>query len=136
MPGTADGVIDDHHAIRQVLSDYFSGLYTGDIDLLRSVFHPQAASFAEVDGQAYHQPVEAWFDKVAQRTAPAVLGEPCAMRVLSIDVLNAIAMAKVHVPARGFDYYNYLSLLHQGGRWRIVNKVFDELPPKPKPGQR
>ena len=134
LPDPGEGVIDDHHAIVQVLEDYFSGLYTGDVDLLRSVFHPEAASFSDIGGQGYHKPVEDWFADVANRTSSAQLGERCNMRVLSVDVLHSIAMAKVHVPARGFDYYNYLSLLRQDGRWLIVNKVFDDLPPVSTPG--
>ena len=133
LPRAVDGLTDDHQAIAQVLGDYFSGLYTGDIGLLRSVFHPQAASFADVDGQAFHKSVDDWLVGVANRTSPVVLGEAFNMRVLSVDVTHAIAMAKVHVPARGFDYYNYLSLLRQGGRWLIVNKVFDDVPPALSP---
>ena len=128
LPRAVDGLTDDHQAIAQVLGDYFSGLYTGDIGLLRSVFHPQAASFADVDGEAFHKSVGDWLVGVANRASPAVLGERCEMRVLSVDVTGAIAIAKVHVPARGFNYYNYLSLLRQGGRWLIVNKVFDDVP--------
>lgn len=131
LPRAVDGLTDDYHAIAQVLGDYFSGLYTGDIDLLRSVFHPQAASFANVDGQTLHKSVDNWLVGVANRTAPVVLGERFNMRVLSVDVVHSMAMAKVHVPARGFNYYNYLSLVRHGGRWLIVNKVFDDVPPAP-----
>jgi hypothetical protein len=54
------------------------------------------------------------------------------MRVLSLDVTHDMAIAKVYVPALGFNFYNYLSLLCKGGSWRIVSKVFDDVPAGPE----
>jgi hypothetical protein len=34
----------------------------------------------------------------------------------------------VHVPAHGFNYHNYLSLVRNEGRWVIVNKIFFDVP--------
>jgi hypothetical protein len=120
--------MEDHHSILAVLSDYFAGLYTGDTVLLRSVFHPEAALFAELREQPYHKGLDDYMDGVEHRQSPEELGEPYQMKVLSLDVLNNIAVAKVHVPALGFNYYNYLSLVRQDGRWVIVNKIFDDVP--------
>jgi hypothetical protein len=50
------------------------------------------------------------------------------MKVMSLDVTHNIATAKVHVPALGFNYYNYLTLMRQDGIWIIVNKVFSDVP--------
>jgi hypothetical protein len=123
--------MEDHQAIQAilaVLSDYFAGLYTGDTERLRSVFHPEAALFAELGGQPYHKPLSSYLEGVAQRRSPEALGETYRMRVLSLDVLHNIAVAKVHVPALGFNYYNYLTLVRQASGWVIVNKVFDDVP--------
>lgn len=69
--------MEDHRAILLVLADYFNGLYLGDTELLRSVFHPQAALFADLEGQAYHKHIDAWLDGVARRPSPdGVAGEP------------------------------------------------------------
>jgi hypothetical protein len=122
--------MDDHRAIAAVLGDYFKGLYMGDTALLRTAFHPGAALFAERGGQPYHKGLDAYLDGVAQRASPASLGEPYRMQVLAIDVTHDIAMARVHVPALGFDYVNYLSLVRREGRWVIVNKVFTDVPAK------
>ncbi|MFS2024619.1 nuclear transport factor 2 family protein [Massilia sp. CT11-137] len=120
--------MDDQRAIAAVLGDYFKGLYTGDTALLRTVFHPDAALFAERSGQPYHKRLDDYLDGVAARASPAALGEAYRMRVLAIDVTHDIAMARVHVPALGFDYVNYLSFVRREGRWAIVNKVFTEVP--------
>jgi hypothetical protein len=116
--------MNEHQAILSVLGDYFKGLYSGDTALLRSVFHPEAALFAELPDQSYHKDLDAYLDGVAQRESPDERGEAYRMKVLSVDVHHNIAMAKVHVPALGFDFYNYLSLLRKDGAWVIVNKVF------------
>lgn len=120
--------MDDQRAIAAVLGEYFKGLYTGDTALLRTVFHPDAALFAERGGQSYHKRLADYLDGVAQRASPASLGEPYRMKVLAIDVTHDIAMARVHVPALGFNYVNYLSLVRWQRRWVIVNKVFADVP--------
>lgn len=120
--------MEDNQAILQVLSEYFVGLFSGDVERLRAVFAPEAALFAELGSQSYRKSLDAYLEGVAQRQSPEARGEPFRMRVLSIDVLHNIAMAKVHVPAHGFNFYNYLSLVRQGGHWIIVSKVFDDVP--------
>jgi hypothetical protein len=120
--------MQDHQSILQVLSDYFRGLHAGDVELLRSVFDPEAVLFAELNGASYRKSLDAYLDGVAQRSSPAELNEAFRMRVLSLEVLHDMAMARVHVPALGFNFYNYLTLLRKGGSWRIVSKVFDDVP--------
>lgn len=121
--------MDEHRAIAKLLEDYFRGLYTGDVALLRSVFHPQAALFAQPGGEPYHKGLEAYLDGVARRQSPQARGERFRMQLLALDLMHDLAVARVHVPALGHDYYNVLSLLRQDGRWRIVNKTFTEPPP-------
>jgi hypothetical protein len=120
--------MQDHQSILQLLSDYFRGLHAGDVELLRSVFDPEAVLFAELGGGSYRKSLDAYLDGVSQRSSPAELHEPFRMRVLSLEVLHDMAVARVHVPALGFNFYNYLSLLRRGGSWRIVSKVFDDIP--------
>jgi hypothetical protein len=120
--------MQDHQSILQVLSDYFRGLHAGDVELLRSVFDPEAVLFAELNGGSYRKSLDAYLEGVAQRSSPAELNEAFRMRVLSLEVLHDMAMARVHVPALGFNFYNYLTLLRKGGSWRIVSKVFDDVP--------
>lgn len=120
--------MQDHQSILQVLSDYFRGLHAGDVELLRSVFDPEAVLFAELKGASYRKSLDAYLDGVAQRSSPAELNEAFRMRVLSVEVLHDMAVARVHVPALGFNFYNYLSLLRKGGSWKIVSKVFDDVP--------
>lgn len=120
--------MEDHYAILAVLADYFTGLYTGDTTLLRSVFHPDAGVFAGVAGQPGARRLDDYLAAVEKRRSPEELGEPYRMKVLSVDVTCNIATARVHVPAHGFNYYNYLSLVRNGDAWVIVNKIFSDVP--------
>ena len=120
--------MEDHQSILVVLADYFNGLYTGDTALLRSVFHPDAALFADINGQPYHKSLDEYLAGVEQRESPEELGEAYQMKVQTLDVIHNIASAKVHVPARGINFYNYLSLVKHDGVWVIVNKIFADVP--------
>ena len=118
----------DHEAVLAVVDSYCRGVFRGDVALLRSVFHPRAALFAEVRGQPYYKPLEEYLSVVAGRESPEALGESFLMKPLSVEVTHEIAFAKVHCPMLGYNYIDYLSLVREGGRWVIVNKLFTDVP--------
>ncbi|PZQ79270.1 MAG: nuclear transport factor 2 family protein, partial [Flavobacterium johnsoniae] len=43
--------------------------------------------------------------------------------IISIEVINTIAVAKTHVPIFEYNYYDLLSLSLIDGNWVIVNKL-------------
>ena len=53
--------------IDTLLKTYFDGLYQGDPERLRQVFHPQAQLFGEVRGAPYQNTVDGWLNAVASR---------------------------------------------------------------------
>ena len=110
--------------IGPVLDRYFEGLHTGDVEVLRSVFHADAILWGEVRGVPYHKAVADYLDVVRDRESPRRRGEVFAMKVLAVDRIGAIALARVSCPMLGFDYVDLLSLLHRDGQWRIAAKVF------------
>jgi hypothetical protein len=116
-----------HRQILAVLEEYFGGLHAGDVARLRAVFAPNAVLFGEVKGQPYHRLLDDYLKVVADRKSPAALGEPFAMRTISIEVHGAVAQAVVRCPMLGFDYVDLLSLLQTDGKWAIVAKVFTHL---------
>lgn len=113
-----------HADILAVLEDYFRGIHEGDVERLRSAFHPTAVLWGVVRGAPYHRAVDDYLTVVKGRQSPQVLGEQFAMQPLSIDVQGPIALAKVSSPMLGFNYVDLLSLLYQDGKWKIVAKVF------------
>jgi hypothetical protein len=110
--------------IDALLNDYMQGLFTGDVERLRSVFHPQANLFGDVRGAPYQNSLDGWLEAIGGRTSPADLGEEFRMEALDIEIINDIAFAKLNSPMLGFNYYDYLALVRHGERWLITNKLF------------
>ncbi|MBB6091194.1 hypothetical protein HNQ60_000040 [Povalibacter uvarum] len=110
--------------ISAVVDRYFEGLYKGDVDLLRSVFHPQAQLFGEVRGKPYHNTLDGYLTAVAGRPSPHAKAEPFEMQLLSVEVVNQVASVRARCPMLGLIYIDFLSLANDGTGWRIVNKTF------------
>lgn len=115
--------IDNTAAIAAVLSNYFQGVFTGDIALLRKVFHPQALVAGDVHGKPYFKTLDQYLDGVKNRKSPQELNEIFLMEIVSIEVINSIAIAKARLPMFEFNYYDLLSLNKAEGEWQIVNKL-------------
>lgn len=115
-----------HGEILGVLDDYFAGVYSGNVERLRSAFHPTAALWGEVRGQPYYKQLDDYLTVVRNRKSPEALGEAFAMKPISIEVVGTIAFVKARCPMLGYDYVDLLSLLYQDGKWAIVAKTFTE----------
>ena len=113
-----------HHEVLPVLSAYIEGLYEGDVDLLRKVFHPKAALFGVVRGRAIYVDIDAWLAAVGARESPKASGEKCTSNVLSVDVTDDVGFARVHSPMLGFNYFDYLSLIKVDREWVIGTKTY------------
>ena len=110
--------------VHEVVDTYFASLFDGNVDRLRSTFHPRAILSGEVRGAPYYKPLEEYLEGVKNRRSPKQLGETFAMKALSVEVLGPIAFVKTHSPMLGFNYYDFLSLVQFKGRWLIAAKIF------------
>ncbi len=114
-------------AIEALVQDYFLGMYEGDVERLRRIFHPQCWLFGESRGASREIPVSGFLDKFANEPAPKAEGEPFDMRLVSIDRTGSVAMAKVEVRYQGRRYTDYLTLQKAAVGWSIVGKAFFSL---------
>lgn len=114
---------DNAKAVAAVLLNYFEGIFKGDVELLRSTFHPQALVIGDINGLPYFKSLDQYLDGVKNRKSPFELGEKFRMEILAIEIINSIAIAKVHVPMFDFNYHDLLSLSKINGEWVIVNKL-------------
>ena len=57
----------DYDAIIDLLNEYFEGLYEGDVDKLRAIFHDDAW----LKGNDYRKARDEWLDAVASRPVPS-----------------------------------------------------------------
>lgn len=110
-------------AIEDILQGYFDGLYHGDVTKLISIFHPDA--WLKAPGVRHS--LSQWLASVASRSTPAELNKPYEFKVLSIDVVQDQAMAKIHCPLFDFNYVDFLGLLKENSKWKIVNKMYTDV---------
>ncbi|WP_042261675.1 nuclear transport factor 2 family protein [Paraburkholderia heleia] len=109
--------------IVELVQRYFDAAWRGDAEQLRRVFDPRAIVAGEVNGKPYYKTINEYLAGVANRKSPAEVGEPVEMELLMLDVQQNIATAKLHVRMLGFNYYNYFSIIRQGGSWLVITKI-------------
>ncbi|MBB6498346.1 nuclear transport factor 2 family protein [Pedobacter cryoconitis] len=115
-------------AITQALRDYyFKGIYEGDINLLNHIFHTNTLLFGDVKGQPYAKTLEQYLDGVANRQSPKDSGKPFKGDIISIKVVNSIAIAEVNVKMYEFNYHEFLSFHQINNSWLIVNKMISDV---------
>jgi hypothetical protein len=61
---------DNATVVAAVLSNYFKGIFNGDVKLLRSVFHSQALVGGDVNGQPYTKTLDQYLEGVKNRKSP------------------------------------------------------------------
>ncbi len=114
-------------AIEALVQDYFLGMYEGDVERLRRIFHPQCWLFGENRGGSHEFPLSGFLDQIASAPVPKTEGEPFDMRLVSIDRTGSVAVAKVEVRYQGRRYTDYLTLQKAAVGWSIVSKAFFSL---------
>jgi hypothetical protein len=118
----------DSLAITSILENlYFKGIYEGNLDLLNQVYYTGTLLFGDVKGQPYAKTLEQYFDGVKNRQSPKDSGKPFKGEILSIQLVNSIAVAEVKVKMYDFNYQELLSFHKLDGRWFIVNKMISDI---------
>jgi len=110
----------DFEQINEILQEYFDGLYEGDVDKLRSIFHLDTV----LKANGLRRTRDEWLDAIASRPVPKEQGFNYDFNVISIEIINDQAMVKANVPLMAGHYIDYLGLLKEDGRWLIVNKMY------------
>jgi hypothetical protein len=120
--------IQDSTAIAGILEDvYFKGIYEGNTDLLNQVFFSGTLLFGDVKGAPYAKTLTQYLDGVKNRQSPRNSGKPFKGEILSIRLVNSIAVAEVKVKMYDFNYHEFLSFHKIDGRWLIVNKMISDV---------
>jgi hypothetical protein len=118
----------DSLVISRALEDYyFKGIYEGDINALGNILNPGTLLFGDVKGLPYAKTLDQYFDGVAHRQSPKDSGKPFKGTIISVDVVNSIAVAKVSVKMYEFNYNEFLSFHKINNRWMIVNKMITDV---------
>ena len=115
---------DNAIRITKTINTYFEGIFYGDIGKLKSVFTNSANLYGDIKGVEYAKSLNEYLEGVEGRQSPSELNEKNTMKIVGLDILGNVAIAKLHVPMLGFNYYDFLSLSVIDGKWKIVNKLF------------
>ncbi|WP_298536992.1 nuclear transport factor 2 family protein [uncultured Algibacter sp.] len=110
--------------IESLVTNYFEGIFYGDINKLETCFHENTNIYGDIEGIDYSKHINEYLKSVKNRKSPKDLNEHFKMKTIGIDIIGKIAMVKLHVPMLGYNYYDYLSLTKMGSHWKIVNKIF------------
>ena len=117
----------DSAAISKALEDYYlKGIYEGDLNLLNQVYYPGTLLFGDVKGQPYLRTLEQYLDAVKNRQSPTDTGKEFNGKIISISIVNSIAIAELVVRMYDFIYHEFLSFHKLDGRWVIVNKMMSD----------
>ena len=117
----------DTISITKVLEDnYFKGIYEGDVDLLGKAFHPETLLFGDINDVPYAKTLEQYLDGVKNRQSPKDSGKPFEGEILSLHIVNSIAVVEARVRMYDFIYHDILSFHKINGQWFIVNKMLTD----------
>ncbi|MFP8892042.1 nuclear transport factor 2 family protein [Chryseobacterium sp. EZn1] len=116
--------------IRNVIENYyFKGIYEGNTDILAKAFYKDALLFGDVNGVPYFKTAEQYIEGVGNRISPQKSGKDFKAEIISIDIMNSIAVAKLNVRMYDFNYYNFITFNHIDRQWMIVNKTLTNVQP-------
>ncbi|GAA3591799.1 nuclear transport factor 2 family protein [Flavivirga amylovorans] len=110
--------------IENLITNYFEGIFYGDVTKLESCFHENTYLYGDIKGVDYLKSIREYLEGVKNRQSPKDLNETFNMKIINIDIMGKIATAKLHVPMLGYNYYDYLSLTKIKNEWKIVSKIF------------
>lgn len=118
----------DETEIRRAITEYyFGGGRGGDSSLMRQAFDPARAHMFYVQADTLVDvPIPEYVRRTGANGArPDFRPDNNARRIVMVDVTGTAAVAKLEILTPGATLTDYMSLLRVGGRWQIVNKIFN-----------
>lgn len=112
--------------IRAVLDAYVSGFNRGDKDMLLGALHPQFVSSGFVDGKPQWDSREG-FAKFCVEAAPDKDGPVPEWHLEHLTISGQTAVAIIRDQWADRHFRDCLTLLKNGGRWKIAFKAFHGL---------
>ena len=112
---------DDLRQIEALMKTYIEGGRSGNVDLLRPIFHDLATICGYVGPDLFAGPIEMFYDWHAENgpAAGLVAGE------LRIDLEGTTASVRIELDNwTGHRFTDFFTLVRIDGRWQIMSKVF------------
>ena len=113
--------------IKQLLNDYYNSMYWSDGDLVRKIFHKDAKITGYLNDKLLRQSVEDFASFVEnQLPSPKDKNDSIIFDILTLEVGNTTAVAKVRDNYIGMIFIDILSLIKTESGWFIYNKLFEQ----------
>lgn len=117
--------IEDLAAVRDVIHLYIRGS-EGDVELLRSIFHPDALMSGYFQGHLGMGSPEPFFEEVAGMDS-SQNDSAYRAEVESIDVTGNVATAKlVETGFLGTNFIDFFHLIRIDADWKIISKTYHQ----------
>jgi hypothetical protein len=125
VSGLAQQGSDDERMIRETLTNYIEGRNGGDLERLKTAFHPTAAlKFVQPETKTLGE----WsLEEYLQRLQPGQKLD-CSGEITDIRLFNDAAQATVLLTYPDLRFHDYMNLLKIEGKWLIVDKTFAQKP--------
>ncbi len=123
---------EDREAVRQAVLDYVEGVYNVDPARIERSVHPELAKrgFYREKGKEGYSEGKMTHEKLVEVAKTwnknGKLPKDAPKEITIFEVMDQTASAKL-VAAWGMDYFH---LAKYDGKWKIVNVIWQSLPPK------
>ena len=120
MSSTATN-IEEYAVINNVIQHYIDSARSGNNNVMKSVFHPDAMIFGHAGPVLFAGPIQQFFNWHEENGPAAEL----QARIASIDLNNTVATVRLELENwTGNRFTDLFSLFKSNGVWQITNKVF------------
>lgn len=114
-------------AVKKIVQRYVAASGSGDVDALKSVFHPKALMAGFLQGQLGIGSPDPFFEAVSNNPPPEKSGEPYVADISNVEVAGQVACATlVEKNFLGMDFVDYFHLIKEENKWFIISKTFSQ----------
>lgn len=115
----------DLDQISALATQYFDGLYDGDVNKLGEIFHEKSHLHVIAKGALAEMDLPSYMKVVAGRASPKSQNAKRQDEIVSISITSPhAAVLTVKVVLIDKAYTDQLALIKDGGKWRIMSKIY------------
>jgi hypothetical protein len=115
----ANATLDDYSKVAETIQYYFDGTQHGKPDLVRKAFTETLyIQWIDKDGKFRSRGAKSYIERIKVDQEVPRFGH-----IVSMDITNKGASAKVEINWRERRIVDYLLLLKINGQWKITNKI-------------
>ena len=116
---------DSESAVRSVVESYIEGTKNGDVELLKTVFHPKARMVGYMGRDLLSAGPEPFYSALTENPPDDMMRANYEPKIRDIEVNGNIAIATLDEKGLfGENFTNHFMLLNDNNKWSITHKSF------------